>query len=166
MELIVMTHPATSGISQILLLVIGLLGTLAPFQELAAKDIYKWVDAAGKTHYTQFPPPDGTAAVEVRPAPPPATDSGAASEQLQQQVEAMEMRREAEAQAKSVAEIDAEIARIVKENCTAARNNLAALQQGGEKRYLTSEGEVIRLTEEDRQRRIAEANSQIQEFCK
>jgi hypothetical protein len=34
------------------------------------------------------------------------------------------------------------------------------------KRYRTGEGEIIRLTEEDRQQRIDEANSQIQEFCK
>ena len=51
-------------------------------------------------------------------------------------------------------------------NCISARNNLAALQEGGRKRYLTADGQVIHLSEEERQQRINEAKDQIDEFCK
>ena len=77
----------------------------------------------------------------------------------------MDKRIEAADEAKAEAGIDAEIARITRENCETAKKNLAQLNQGGVKRYRTGEGEVIRLTDESRQQRIEEANSQIQEFC-
>lgn len=166
MGLIFMTHPDKSVISRTLILAIGLLGATAPLQMSAAKEIYKWVDPVGQTHYTQLPPPEGTTTIDVRSAPPPAADSGAADTRLQQQVETMDKQIEAEDKAKSDAEMDAEIARITKENCRIAKKNLIGLQQGGEKRYRTSDGEVVRLTEEERQQRIEEAESQIQEFCK
>jgi preprotein translocase subunit YajC len=149
-----------------LFLAFALLAATAPLQELAAGEIYKWVDAAGKTQYSQFPPPAGTAATEIQPALPPAADSGGTDKRLQQEVRAMDKRLEAGDKAKSDAGIDAEIARITRENCEIAKKNLTELQQGGIKRYRTGEGEVVRLTEEDRQRRIDEANGQIQEFCK
>lgn len=162
--LIVMTHAAKSGIARILLLALVLPGTIASLPAHASGEIYKWVDTAGETHYTQLPPPEGITATEVRRAP--AAESSGADAQLQQQVEAMDKRLEARDKAKSNAEMDAEIARITRENCEIAKKNLAELQQGGVKRYRTGDGKVIRLTEEDRQQRIAEANSQIQEFCK
>jgi len=159
-----MTHPAKPGIALILLLALVLPGTSALQPAHAGDHIYKWVDAAGETHYTQLPPPEGIPATEVRRVP--AADSSGADAHLQQQVEAMDKRLEAREQAKSNAEIEAEIARISRENCETAKKNLAELQQGGVKRYRTGDGQVVRLTEEDRQQRIAEANSQIQEFCK
>ena len=51
-------------------------------------------------------------------------------------------------------------------NCTTAKNNLAKLQEGGNKRYLTPDGKVTHLTEEQRQQRINEAKDQIDKFCK
>jgi hypothetical protein len=58
-----------------------------------------------------------------------------------------------------------ELAEINEKNCITAKNNLAKLHQGGIKRYLTPEGEVIRLTEEERQRRISETQEQIDKYC-
>ena len=159
-----MIHPAKPGIARILLLALVLPGTATLLPAHASDHIYKWVDAAGETHYTQLPPPEGITATEVRRTP--ATDSSGADAQLQQQVEAMDKRLEAREKAETNAEMEAEIARVSRENCEIARKNLAELQQGGVKRYRTGDGQVIRLTEEDRQQRIAEANSQIQEFCK
>lgn len=162
MVLIVMTHPAKSAISRTLLLTLMLLCVTAALPTLASGQIFKWVDAAGSTHYTQLPPPEGITATKVRRAPAAADNSATATSQ-QQPVEAKDT---AAGQTMSEAEVAAENARIAKENCAIAKKNLAELQQGGIKRYRTSDGKVIRLTEEDRQQRIAEANSQIKEFCK
>jgi hypothetical protein len=64
------------------------------------------------------------------------------------------------------AELQAEIARISKQNCVTARNNLEQLNRSGQIRYRTGEGEVLRLSEDDRKQRIEEAGNQVKEFCK
>ena len=166
MELILMTHFAKSGMLRMLLLVLGLLGATAPLQQLAAKDVYKWVNDAGEVQYTQMPPPQGTEVVEVKPPPAPADSPAAINSGLEEQVEAMDERMQDRETAAKKSALEAEIERVSKQNCETARKNLAELQQGGIKRYQTGDGKVIRLTEEDRQQRIAEANGQIQEFCK
>jgi len=161
-----MTHPEKSGISRILLLTAGFLALTAPLQQLAAKDVYKWVNDAGIVQYTQFPPPQGIESIKVRSGPPPADNPANINADLEAQVEAMDERTEDRETAVRKSEMEAEIERISRENCATARKNLAELQQGGIKRYRTGDGSVVRMTEEGRQQRIEEANSQIQEFCK
>ena len=72
-------------------------------------------------------------------------------------------RQEGEAREKSLRK---EIDEAYEKNCISSRNNLAKLQEGGRKRYLTPDGQVIHLSEEERQQRINEAKDQIDEFCK
>jgi len=59
----------------------------------------------------------------------------------------------------------AEIQKIRKKNCEAARQNVINLNRGGNVRYMGADGKVMRLTEEERQKRIDEANQQIKENC-
>ena len=66
----------------------------------------------------------------------------------------------------ALSQYEAEAARISTENCKAARNNLAKLNVGGHLRYKNENGEYVLLTEAGRQQRIAEANAQMQRFCK
>jgi len=131
-------------------------------------DIYKWTDGSGEVHYTQTPPPNGMTAQTIQGAPPPAESDKTIHEEqqkLQQQLDAFEERRaEREAQ-EAIEKQRQELAKIDEKNCITAQGNLAKLQQGGIKRYLTPEGEVIRLTEEDRQRRINEAHQQVEKYC-
>lgn len=166
MELILMKHLPKSGLARVCLFALGLLALTAPLQQLAAKDVYKWVNDAGEVQYTQLPPPNGIEATRVQSGPPPADNPAAINADLEAQVEAMDERIEDRATAARKSELEAEIERVTRNNCETAKKNLALLQQGGVKRYRTGEGEIIRLTEEDRQQRIDEANSQIQEFCK
>jgi len=131
-------------------------------------DIYKWTDDSGEVHYTQAPPPVGITAQTIEGAPPPAESKEAIradQQELQQQLDAFEERRFEQKKQDALEEQRQELAKIDKENCITAHGNLAKLQQGGIKRYLTPEGEVIRLTEEDRQRRISETNQQIEKYC-
>jgi len=76
--------------------------------------------------------------------------------------ERMNERQEAAAKA----ELRAKNREIRRKNCTIATKNLSELQQGGIKRYRTSDGEVLHLTEEDRQKRIADTKKEIAENCK
>jgi hypothetical protein len=126
--------------------------------------IYKWTDDNGEVHYTQQPP-QNRESVTVRHAPPPPGDPEAERKELQQDVEAMEKQQQEQAEKVTDAEQWSRIQQARRKNCATARRNLAELQQGGIKRYRLPSGEVVRLDEEDRQKRIAEANKQIEENC-
>jgi hypothetical protein len=149
-----------------LLLIASLCIPAALLQSPARGEMYKWTDAAGETHYTQIPPPAGIKTEIIQGAPPPADDPDKIIEDLQNQVDTMDetaTRQEGETREKSLRK---EIDEAYEKNCLASRNNLAKLQEGGKKRYLTADGQVIHLSEEERQQRINEAKDQIDKFCK
>lgn len=149
-----------------LLLLASLCISAALLQSPARGEMYKWTDAAGEVHYTQVPPPAGIKTETIQGAPPPADDPDKIIEDLQNQVDAMDetvTKQEGEAREKSLRK---EIDEAYEKNCIASRNNLASLQEGGRKRYLTADGQVIHLSEAERQKRINEAKDQIDEFCK
>ncbi len=161
-----MMHAKYPEIASILLFGISL--ALAGTHSLAgsADKIYKWVDQNGEIQYTQLPPPAGIEVLEIRSAPPPADDPAAENAKLQQQVEALDERMEERQAATAQAELRAKNKEIRRQNCINARKNLGELQQGGIKRYRLPDGSVLRLTEEDRQKRIAETETEITENCK
>lgn len=135
------------------LLTASLLVGLSPI--CMAGQIYKWVDAQGVTHFSAQPP-DGTGATTVikspppvgkPPAPPPAGtigDQKAIDAQVKQQV------ADQEAQLKVF--------------CEQARTNLAQLKNNPRVRE-DVEGEMRRLTDEERRQRIDETSKQIEEHC-
>jgi len=156
----------TSSASPKLLLVVSLCISAALLQSPARGEMYKWTNAAGEVQYTQVPPPGGIKTEVIQGAPPPADDPDKINEKLQNEVDAMDKtltRQEGEAREKSLRK---EIDEAYEKNCISSRNNLAKLQEGGRKRYLTADGQVIHLSEEERQQRINEAKDQIDEFCK
>ena len=145
-----------------------LLITTLLLQAPVSGGIYKWTDASGEVHYTQTPPPNGIATQKIQDAPPPAESQQSIHEeqqQLQERIDAMDERRARQDEDAAINKQHKENREIDEKNCITAQNNLAKLQQGGIKRYLTPEGEVIRLTEEDRQRRITAANKQVEQYC-
>lgn len=161
-----MTHAKYPEFAPILLLGISLL--LAGTHSVAGSNdkIYKWADQNGEVQYTQLPPPAGVEVLEIMSAPPPADNPAAENAKLQQQVEAMDERMEERQAATAQAEMRAKNKEIRRQNCIKARKNLGELQQGGIKRYRLPDGSVLRLTEEDRQKRIAETQTEITENCK
>jgi len=160
-----MKKPTLPSVKLKLLLAAGLCVSAALLQSPARGEMYKWTNAAGEVQYTQVPPSGGVKTEKIQGAPPPADDPDKINEKLQSEIDAMDetlARQEGEAKEKNLRkEIDA----AYEKNCISSRNNLAKLQEGGRKRYLTPDGEVIRLSEEERQRRINEAKDQIDEFC-
>ncbi|MGD2137501.1 MAG: DUF4124 domain-containing protein [Gammaproteobacteria bacterium] len=161
-----MTHSGKQVFLRNMLPAVGLLGAalaLLPFQ--AGGEIYKWTDEAGEVHYSQTPPPAGVTTERIEGAPPPAEDPEKILQHLEERLEEYDDRRAMEDEDYALQKKRRETLEIVRENCKTARRNLAALQQGGEKRYLLPNGEVRYLTEEDRAKRIEEAESQIKEYC-
>jgi hypothetical protein len=121
-----------------------------------AAQIYKWVDAQGVTHFDAQPPAGQTAQeidtgkpVAAPPAPPPPSQEGtreqeAVDAKVRKQVAAQEAKR--------------------KEGCEEQRTNLAQLQNNPRVRQEVN-GEFRRFTEEERQARIAEVKTYLDDQC-
>jgi hypothetical protein len=133
----------TPSASPKLLLVASLCISAALLQSPARGEMYKWTNAAGEVQYTQVPPSGGIKTEKIQGAPPPADDPDKINEKLQNEVDAMDetlTRQEGEAKEKNLRK---EIDEAYEKNCISSRNNLAKLQEGGRKRYLTPDGDQI-----------------------
>jgi len=132
---------------------------------LTAGKMYRWVDENGVTQYTQSPPPSGEAS-EVKPPPPPAVSPEEAQRKLNAQRQQLEDLREDRSLAKQKTEESKEEQAFNTKNCQAARNNLKRLQENPRGRWMQKDGTQARYSEEERQKKINEAQDQIKEFCK
>ncbi|MDB6446717.1 MULTISPECIES: DUF4124 domain-containing protein [Pseudomonas] len=139
---------------RMILLTASLLAGLSPM--CMAGQVYKWVDAQGVTHFGSQPPQGAEATTVIKSAPspagkPPAPPTGGAigdQKVIDQEVK------------KQVAEQEAQL----KAFCEQARTNLAQLQNNPRLREEV-EGEIRRLTDEERRQRIDETRQQIEEHC-
>ena len=122
-----------------------------------AAQVYKWVDAQGVTHFGAQPP-EGQQATSVNttiapaPAAIPAKLPQVGVDEEQQVID--------EKVKKEVAAKEAER----KQYCEKMRTNLAQLENNPRLREEVN-GEVRRLDENERQKRIAEAKKAIAENC-
>lgn len=129
---------------------------------LIAATIYKWEDAQGVTHFGSEPPANQTAESINRTSSAPKPSQKTAA-----QVKAEETQTSADIQA----EIDREVRKQVAEEeitlrkyCTEVRYNLSQLENNP--RVLAEiDGKPTRLSEEERQARIAEMKKIISERC-
>lgn len=155
-----------------------LLATLLLSSPAHAEDVYKWVNKDNEVQYTQMPPPHGIRAIRIQSKAPDAEDSNddaasapeaeASPPDTEQDAEDAPEAETAEAPAgdeqAETPDRDEVLSRASQENCEKARRNLENLNRGNV-RLRTSSGEVIRLTEEERQQKIVETNAQIELFC-
>jgi len=128
------------------------------------QNMYKWTDEQGEVHYSQFPPP-GHKSEKMQAPPAPAQSAESAENDLQKRIETMDKENKEQLQGTKDAKQWAEIQKIRRSNCETANKNLVNLQRGGNVRYMGPNGEVMHLSEEERQKRIEEANAQIKENC-
>jgi Domain of unknown function (DUF4124) len=147
-------------------LALALASGLTAWHHCSAGEIYKWVDDHNGVQYTQTPPPPGTQYSRINAPQHPAGDPDAATAELHAQVKAVDDQNEANEKAASADKQDAEVSKIRQENCVTAKNNLMLLNQGGHISYKDKDGNLVRLTEEDRATRTEEAKKHIEEFCK
>ena len=120
-----------------------------------AGQVYKWVDAQGVTHFDAQPPQGTQATTVINPTsstskPAAAPSGGVIGDQktIDQQVK------------KQIAEQETQL----KVFCEQARTNLAQLQNNPRVRE-DVEGEMRRLTDEERRQRVEETRKQIEENC-
>lgn len=126
-----------------------------------ASQVYKWVDAQGVTHFGSQPP-QGQAATSVNTSAPPP--KAAEQEQPAPTFESIADPEQAEFDKKAKQEVAAKQAEL-KKYCEDVRTNLAQLENNPRIRTEV-DGEMRRLSEEERQQRITEAKTAIAENCK
>ncbi|WP_213880672.1 DUF4124 domain-containing protein [Pseudomonas sp. dw_358] len=137
---------------------LSLLFMLAPLA--MAGQVYRWTDASGETHFDAQPPENHPSTViqMVKPPPAPAAkepepptigptgpDQATINRQVKKKVDDQEAKR--------------------KEYCTNERTNLAQLNTNP-RVSMEVNGQTVRLTEEQRQKQIKDAETQIAKECK
>ena len=127
-------------------------------------DVYKWQDENGQTHYSQTPPSHQDADVvttQTGPTVTPVQSQQAVEQLIQEQRQAEEAREEQQQRATA----EKERAEIKAKNCRIAKDNLQQYLDNPNTRILQDDGSVVRIDEQERQRRIKEQRLQIKTLC-
>ncbi len=145
-------------------IVTGLAIVFICFAASVSAEAYKWKDPNGNVIYSQTPPPLGTPYELVDDASIAATSFGVASTSTKDIQKTLDTSQKARAEKKEQERLVAESEQIKKDNCAQAKTNLTALTSRGQ--VTIKEGDLYRkITEEERQERIQQANNSIEEFC-
>lgn len=121
--------------------------------------IYRWVDRQGQVHFSDHPP-DDLPAQAIQPAPPAPTgdDSAQRIKEFVDRSEAEAAAKQAEEQARRKAE---EAAAARQQACEQARRSRARMGDRPRVLLINPDGSARRLTEEERQARLAELERMI-----
>ncbi len=143
---------------------ISFVSVLLFFSSVSPAEIYKWVDEKGDTHYSQKPPNSDVNVETVKPPPP--VDTEAAKKNLNAQQEAADELRTGRLTAKEEkAKAKAEKAKI-QQQCQRLHERLKALTYRPRANKEDESGNVVRMSEEDRQKDLDETKAEISEKCK
>lgn len=130
--------------------------------------VSKWVDADGKVHYSDQPPPANVKAKTLHVTSEAAASASAPAapktiaEREAELKKAQQAKKEAEDRAaQEKAGMEAE-----KANCTAAQQHLRTLQEGMRMVEIDAKGERYYVDDEQRRQRVEKAQQDIKTFCK
>ena len=128
----------------------------------------KWVDAEGKVHYSDSPPPEVTSAQSVRNFSGTGQQEAPASYSpktvAEREAEMKKARKEKDEAAQSKAQQDA-IAENRKRNCVIARENVRTLEESSRVVTYDSNGERTYLDDAAREKRLEEARKTASDNC-
>jgi len=128
-----------------------------------ASQVYKWVDEKGVTHFSAQPP-QGQQATSVNTATPQPKPAPAEASKAAPTFESIADPEQTAIDEKVKQEVAAKEAER-KKYCADVRTNLAQLENNPRVR-VEVDGEIRRLSEEERQTRITEAQKSISDNCK
>ena len=137
----------------------------------AAAEVYRWTGDNGEVHFGSNPPMDVDAErveqrMDSRPANDDAdsSDDAAASEEDEDAAAADDQAEEDDAEA-SDDQGDGENNQELAEACDAAEQSRDVYSDESVRRVRTPDGEVERITPEEREERLEEATSFLDEHC-
>ena len=150
-----------------LVLFILLLTTHAAF----AGKVYKWVDKNGDVHYGAQPPAENAQELNIKIKPASsASETEADSAGTGNDDENGEKAKANEAvkvhNEKELAEVEKKNTEIRKKNCGISKKRLAAINAGGRLYEVNEKGERSYWNDATRQAKMAEAQAQVDEWCK
>lgn len=132
-----------------------------------AEQINKWVDAEGKVHYSNQPPPAQVKSkvLDIKTQPLSGEEKSTTPNTADKEMESRK-RKAAEAEAKAKQEKTAAETRQKEQNCNNARNNLRSLQESGRIVQYNAAGEREIMDDGARQQAISEAQNSVDAWCK
>jgi hypothetical protein len=136
---------------------------LACLPLMAVAQVYQYRDAQGRMVYSDTPPPGVNATRKAVNAAPPAGDT---SKTLQDKVQDFQKRRDEATDREAKAAKDKAEKDKAAENCSRARNKLAALQSGQRIVRYNAQGEREFLDDAGREAESAQAQQSVTEWCK
>ena len=132
----------------------------------------KWVDANGKVHYSDQPPPANVKTQILRTAPVDSAPSSAAASApaapktiAEREAELKKAQLKKQAAAEKAAQ-EQEREKVIKENCEASQRSLRTLQNGRRINEVNAAGERAYLTDEQIQQKIEKAERDVKTYCK
>lgn len=142
-------------------------GLILLFSVTASAQVYKWVDEHGKTQYTDLPPPPGAAKegqrLNIKPVPAPASSETSKSKTpTDDRLEfnkRQEQRKEEETKQLAKAEEN-------KKKCINAQGQVRLYTDSPRLTVPDGSGGIAYVDDDVRQKKIAEANKAVAEFCK
>lgn len=145
----------------LLVLVLSLSFAGASFAEM-----YKWVDEEGNVHYGDCPPAD-CKPKQIESAPAPSQeDIHRSRERTERLIQEQKNREEARKIEREIKQKKAEQTRVALEKrCKVLHSRLFLLKQPGVITIADDEGNVMRPTDEVRERMISEIETFIRENC-
>jgi hypothetical protein len=134
-----------------------------------AGEIHKWVDDNGVVHYGEAAPDNRPSTSIETPEPDTDSNSGApasAQERLESQYRAIEQLSEERIRRREEKEkADADERKRVGA-CARLKDRLVTLKDGGRLYNVKPDGTREYLTEETRQKRLAEGEAQLKKYCR
>ncbi|MDH1008232.1 DUF4124 domain-containing protein [Pseudomonas nicosulfuronedens] len=141
----------------------SLLLALAP--TVMAAQVYKWVDAQGITHFGAQPPEGAEAAkVNTNTAPPKPGSNFPPPAAIKSTLPPSEDEKQKAADEKVRQEVAQQDAERLKQ-CDKLRTDVAQLKNNPRIRVDDGNGDLRRISEEERQERIATSEKSIRENC-
>jgi hypothetical protein len=138
------------------------------FAAAASAQQYKWVDKDGKVRYGDVPPP-GANATRLKPPPPGAPAPQAAQKDggkpLSPDAAFRKRQEESQKASEKQAQADQEKA-LNQENCSRAREALAALESGQRISRTDAKGERYYLEDAQIAQETAKARESVRQYCK
>lgn len=125
----------------------------------AQADIYKWLDANGLTHYSEEPPSTGKYEVIKSATPPPSSPAPTAAPAQAQPAKPAAPQPQANAPQSPAAQ------KQHAQNCLKAKQTLGILETRSHILATDASGQQVRLTEEQRQAKIAEIKQKLAKYC-
>jgi len=137
---------------------------LSAIQPIAVAEIYTWTDDTGQVHYSQQPP-NGQQVQQVDVPTPPAIAPVETSNEIQELINLQSQQDEYESYKSEFNNDKKRYQENKQQNCEIAKSNLAKYQISANRKIRDADGNITRLTEDDRQQRIATLKEQITKFC-